>query len=415
MTINICIFEDHAITNLAPINYLRHTSEILCGAFSIARKIKDNTGKNPISLHARKYLSEWLKEIHPNYKVNTLKKDEYIFINSRIISDGENFSSIKKFLKRNNNSAIIIPENNSIIAFHISAELTEKISEIISEEENNLISFGDIEWLDLNKIEDKKLGLDYKLINNPSDLIKHLHDELRNDLNSLIPGKKKIKNNSQKLTSEKSELDTSEGKIYIGKNTVIEPFCYIKGPVFIGDNCVIRSGSCIYGPVSVGNISKISGEITSSIIHSYVNKQHLGFLGHSYICEWVNLGAGTTTSNLKNNYSKISIDIGNVKIDTDSIFLGSIIGDHTKTGISTMLNTGTVIGISSNLYGSGYHKKMVKSFSWNDSSDNTEMDYLIEKAISTARISMSRRKIEMSENYENMLRYLYQQKENLPL
>lgn len=415
MTTRICIFEDHSVIRLSPVNYLRHTSDILCGALSLRQKIKNQIGvKFKVTLHSRKYLSPWLKELYPQYRINSLDKNQYIFLNSRIIFGEKNLRKVIKFFRKNNNSAIITPDKNIIVAFHTTNEKTLKMNEIISNEEENLISIGDIEWLGLNVIN---LSFDYpiKIIDNPSDLINNHNEELINDLKTLLISKSKIKNHSTGSTSKKSELDATAGSIFIGKNTIIEPFCYIKGPVFIGDNCVIRSGSCIYGPVSIGSISRVSGEITSSIIHSFVNKQHLGFLGHSYICEWVNLGAGTTTSNLKNNYSEISVNIGGVEINTGSIFLGSIIGDHTKTGISTMLNTGTFVGISSNLYGSGYHKKIIKSFSWSDVSSDSEKTYILEKALSTAKISMLRRGIQMSVNYENMLRHIYNEKENLPL
>src|SRR5205085_2824186 len=159
----------------------------------------------------------------------------------------------------------------------------------------------------------------------------------------------------------------------------------------------------------------VSGEITNAIIHSHVNKQHLGFLGHSYLCEWVNLGAGTTTSNLKNNYAKISINTGGKQVNTNSIFLGSIIGDHTKTGIQTMMNTGSLVGISCNVYGSGYHRNLIKSFTWDNASNDSSISYMLEKAISTGKISMSRRGIDMSDAYEKAFRYIFDNKDKIPV
>jgi UDP-N-acetylglucosamine diphosphorylase/glucosamine-1-phosphate N-acetyltransferase len=230
-----------------------------------------------------------------------------------------------------------------------------------------------------------------------------------------MKGKKKLHISSKNKISRHVVFDTSRGSIYIGKNTVIEPFSYIQGPVYIGDNCTVKAGSQLYGPVRIGSHCKVSGEITHSILHWYVNKQHLGFLGHSYLCEWVNLGAGTTTSNLKNNYSKIAININGENVNTGSIFLGSIIGDHTISGIQTMMNTGTLVGISTNLYGAGYQNKLLKSFTWNNASDGGQINYNIAKAVLTAKISMSRRNIEMGKAYEDMLNHLYSKKDELPL
>ena len=231
-------------------------------------------------------------------------------------------------------------------------------------------------------------------------------------LQELLKVKKKPIISPKCNISKFSEFDSSTGEIFIGKNTVIEPFCYVKGPVYIGNNCTIRSGTTIYGPVRIGDNCKISGEITNSTLHSYVNKQHLGFLGHSYLCEWVNLGAGTTTSNLKNNYSEIVLTIGGKKINTKSIFLGSIVGDHTKTGIQTMLNTGSLIGVSSNIFGSGFHNKLIKSFSWADANGET-INYEYDKALNTAKVSMKRRDVVMSGAYEAMFKYLYNNRDKM--
>lgn len=406
---NICIFEDLFISQLAPLNYLRHTSKLICGADTLLEKIVNFfPAKTPLTLHSRKHIAPYLAEKFPKAKINSLAEGDCIFFNSRVVFKAEELKAITKLFKKENNTAIL--QDKVIIAFHLTKEKVQQYKEIINPEDDNLVSYADVEWLGLNKIESSS----YRLINYPSDLILYNEDQLNYDLNREIKGKKKLHIGKKCSIGKNVVFDTSAGRIYINDNTIIEPFTYIKGPVYIGQNCTIRSGSQIYGPVRIGGSCKVSGEITCSILHWYVNKQHYGFLGHSYLCEWVNLGAGTTTSNLKNNYSKIVLNIDDQKINTNSIFLGSIIGDHTKTGIQTMLNTGTMVGISSNLYGSGYHNKKINSFSWEDASNNEVISYEIEKAISTARTSMSRRNVNMSDAYEKMLRHVYESKdENL--
>lgn len=407
---NICIFEDLFISQLAPLNYLRHTSKLICGADTLLEKIVNFfPAKTRLTLHTRKYLTPYLAEKFPKTNINELSEGEYIFFNSRAVFNTDDLRSITKLFKKNKDTALL--QDKVIIAFHLSDEKVRQYKEIINTEDDNLVSYADIEWLELNKIESEN---SFRLINYPSDLILYLEDQLNNDLNREMKGKKKLHIGKKCKIGKNVVFDTSQGKIYINDNTIIEPFTYIKGPVYIGENCTIRSGSQIYGPVRIGGSCKVSGEITSSILHWYVNKQHYGFLGHSYLCEWVNLGAGTTTSNLKNNYSKIVLNIDDHKVDTNSIFLGSIIGDHTKTGIQTMLNTGTIVGISSNLYGAGYHNKKIRSFSWEDATNNEVIAYEIDKAISTARISMCRRNVNMTEAYEKMMRYVFEKKdENL--
>lgn len=407
---NICIFEDLFISQLAPLNYLRHTSKLICGADTLLEKIVNFfPAKTRLTLHTRKYLAPYLAEKFPKTNINELSEGEYIFFNSRAVFNTDDLRSITKLFKKNKDTALL--QDKVIIAFHLSGEKVQQYKEIINPDDGNLISYADIEWLGLDKIESEN---SFRLINYPSDLILYLEDQLNYDLNREIKGGKKLHIGKKCSIGKNVVFDTSQGRIYINDNTVIEPFTYIKGPVYIGENCTIRSGSQIYGPVRIGGSCKVSGEITSSILHWYVNKQHYGFLGHSYLCEWVNLGAGTTTSNLKNNYSKIVLNIDDRKVDTNSIFLGSIIGDHTKTGIQTMLNTGTIVGISSNLYGAGYHNKKIRSFSWEDASNNEVIAYEIDKAISTARISMDRRNVNMTEAYEKMMRYIFEMKdENL--
>jgi UDP-N-acetylglucosamine diphosphorylase / glucose-1-phosphate thymidylyltransferase / UDP-N-acetylgalactosamine diphosphorylase / glucosamine-1-phosphate N-acetyltransferase / galactosamine-1-phosphate N-acetyltransferase len=412
---NICIFEDFFIHNLTPVNYLRHTSELICGALTLQEKILSSLpNKTKLTLHSRRHIAGNCGEKFPKTEVNNLPEGEYVFLNSRVLFDEKNIKQILKHFKKEKNSALT--QDKTVIAFTTSEEKTKQLREVINTDESdskddNLISLGDIEWLNLTKSETN----DYKLINYASDLVLYNEEELRKDLKQLIKGKKKLHISSKNKSAKNIVFDTSHGSIYIGKNTVIEPFSYIQGPVYIGDNCTVRAGSLLYGPVSIGDWSKVSGEITHSVLHSYVNKQHLGFLGHSYLCEWINLGAGTTTSNLKNNYSKISININGQNVNTGSIFLGSIIGDHTKTGIQSMMNTGTLVGISSNLYGAGYHNKLIKSFSWNDASSGGQTSYDLAKAIQTAKVSMSRRKVEMSKAYEDMLIYLYENKDEIPL
>jgi len=406
---NICIFEDLFISQLAPLNYLRHTSKLICGADTLLEKIVNFfPAKTPLTLHSRKYIAPYLAEKFPKAAINLLAEGDCIFFNSRVVFKAEELKAITKLFKKENNTAIL--QDKVLIAFHLTKEKVEQYKEIINPEDDNLISYADVEWLGLNKVESDS----YRLINYPSDLILYNEDQLNYDLNREMKGKKKLHIGKKCSIGKNVVFDTSAGRIYINDNTVIEPFTYIKGPVYIGENCTIRSGTQIYGPVRIGGSCKVSGEITCSILHWYVNKQHYGFLGHSYLCEWTNLGAGTTTSNLKNNYSKIVLNIDDKKVNTNSIFLGSIIGDHTKTGIQTMLNTGTMVGISSNLYGAGYHNKKISSFSWEDASNNEVISYEIEKAISTARTSMSRRNVNMSDAYEKMLRHVYKTKdENL--
>lgn len=202
-------------------------------------------------------------------------------------------------------------------------------------------------------------------------------------------------------------LDASEGPIIIDDNAVIMPQSTILGPTFIGANSTVKIGAKIYGGSNIGPVCKVGGEIEASIIHGYSNKQHDGFLGHSFLGEWVNIGADTNTSDLKNNYTTVKVILPMGPVDTGSLFLGVLMGDHCKTGINTMLNTGSVIGVSCNIFGSDYCKKTMPSFSWGCGDGSTI--FSIERALNLARTVMARRGKTLAENEELLLRMEYEE------
>jgi UDP-N-acetylglucosamine diphosphorylase/glucosamine-1-phosphate N-acetyltransferase len=177
--------------------------------------------------------------------------------------------------------------------------------------------------------------------------------------------------------------------------------------VFLAPGSRARIGAKIYSNVFIGKSSKAGGEIEDSILEPCSNKQHDGFLGHSYISSWCNLGAGTNTSDLKNNYSKIRLVVDGQQLSTDLQFLGLLMADHAKCSINSMFNTGTVVGTGANIFGSGMPPKYVPSFSWGCGASGFE-PYQIEKAVDTARKVMERRQVVMSNAYEHMLRLVAQ-------
>ncbi|HLP28908.1 MAG TPA: putative sugar nucleotidyl transferase [Candidatus Didemnitutus sp.] len=194
-------------------------------------------------------------------------------------------------------------------------------------------------------------------------------------------------------------IDETNGPVMIDENVTIGPYCAISGPVAVGRDTIIKPFSTIATTV-IGPTCKVAGEIQDSVIHGYSNKQHDGFLGHSYIGEWVNLGAGTTTSDLKNNYDHIHVVLPWGKEDSQRTFLGLLMGDHSKSAIGTQFSTGTVCGVSSNIVTQGAPTKSIGSFRWlNDTYDT-------EKAVEVARIVMARRNVVLGPETEALLRYL---------
>jgi glucose-1-phosphate thymidylyltransferase len=189
-------------------------------------------------------------------------------------------------------------------------------------------------------------------------------------------------------------FDTDDGPIVIGNNVRIRPFSYVAGPVRIGDNCLIIDHASIKHATVLGHTVKAGGEIEAAIIEPFSNKQHHGFLGHAYVGSWVNLGAGTSNSDLKNTYGEIAIDVDGRQVQTKLQFLGCVIGDYTKTAINTSIFTGKLIGVSSFLY--GFISTNVPSFTNYARSFGQVTEVSVDVAIKTQSRAASRRKVTMS-------------------
>jgi len=211
-------------------------------------------------------------------------------------------------------------------------------------------------------------------------------------------------------------LNAELGPIYIGKNAIVEERAVIKGPVAIGEGAQVKVGSYISQGTTVGPYAKLGGEVINSVIFGYSNKAHDGFLGHSVIGEWCNLGAGTTTSNLRNDYKTVTVwdDAMESFINTNLQFCGLFMGDYSKCGINTMFNTGTVVGVSTNLFGTGYFKRFVPSFTKGSPTENLFV-YELEKALISIENTMARRNKELTQADKSILTHLSEEAMHISL
>ncbi|MFM7543190.1 MAG: hypothetical protein ACKO5I_00990 [Ignavibacteria bacterium] len=206
-------------------------------------------------------------------------------------------------------------------------------------------------------------------------------------------------------------LDASKGPIIIESDVIIMAHAFVQGPCHIGKGSIIKAGAQIYGGTVIGPHCKIGGEVEQSVFHGYSNKQHQGFIGHSYCGEWVNLGAMTITSDLKNTYGEIDVTLRGKEIQTGQLFLGAMIGDHTKTAIGTCLSTGSIIGISSSVHDIGaFPPKEIHSFSWGTTSESAKNggNYELHKALQVADTVMNRRGKEMSATQKELFNKEFQ-------
>lgn len=206
---------------------------------------------------------------------------------------------------------------------------------------------------------------------------------------------------------EFSTLNTKTGKIYIGKNAEVMEGCNLRGPIALGDDSKFNLGAKIYGATTIGPHCKVGGEVNNIVIFGYTSKGHEGFVGNSVIGEWCNFGADTNSSNLKNNYSHVKLWNYRTKAfeDTGLQFAGLIMGDHSKTAINTQLNTGTVIGVASNIFKPGFPPNLVENFSWGGLKDDER--FRLDKVYEVAERAMGRRKVALTEQDKAILKHVF--------
>lgn len=408
----LCIFEDQKAPDFYPLTYSRPVYELLCGYTTLKDKILRAYPSLKHSVHCRKYLQNVYEELNPGLLVNSFKENECLFINGRIIAD-EKLSKIFSKKKKEN---IIYINDDTVIAAYVSGSKLESLKQ-------NLNDSIDISFFNDMPAEE----IDIPVANFIWDLININGQELLKDF-KFFSEKRKKKNlkrisgkvydgvhliNKKEIIIEKGAvvkpgvvIDASKGAVYIDKNAEIFPNTVIEGPVFIGEQSKIKSGAVVYDNTTIGRVCKVGGEVEASVIMPYSNKQHAGFLGHSYLGSWVNLGADTNNSDLKNNYSPVKISLNGKTINTGLQFLGLIMGDHSKSAINTMFNTGTVAGFSCNIFGAGFPNKFIPSFSWGGN-ENSEV-YNVDKAIATAKTVMARRDIAFTNEVEKLFNYIFE-------
>ena len=405
MSMHICIYEDSGCNNLLPMTYVRPVYDLFCGMVSLQEKLIRNFPQASITLHTRSVLEKVVRDRYPDCLVNEFPAglEEILFINGRSL-----LNSKTELNKLGKNQSFII--NDTVVAARVSgAELTIPIETV----QNGIT-------IDLDETAIERQKVDGILVEYIWDLIQANGDQIRSDFTFAIQGRGDaviddgtIINDENVFIDKTAKImphvvvDGSNGPVFIDRDVVIQPHVYVQGPVYIGPSVLIKAGAQIYSGSSIAEGCKIGGEVNNSIILPWSNKAHGGYLGSSYVGSWVNIGAGTNNSNLKNNYGAVKVTVDGEAIDTGLQFMGLIMGDHSKCGINTTFNTGTSIGINCNLYGSVIHENHIPSFTWG-SAVGGYTTYKLEKALSVNKIVMSRRKKSLKRNDEELLRNVFQ-------
>lgn len=407
---SICIFEDEGYKDLLPLTWFRTVMDLRCGMNTLFEKIKRYYPRTNIYVLSRDYLSQQVKKDHPEAVVGKLgKESSVLFINGRVLCDKDTPKKIPL-----SGGDEIFECDGAIVAARVSKGNFELVANSIS--------------APVGKKDFSAISSTARVSQVSVKLIKYFHDLLANNREELISDFSyhtrggitrgrvhqtiAIYQRGSIFIDDGADidafctLDARNGPIYISKGVKVLPYSRIEGPCFIGEGSIVTTAANIRGGVSLGQCCKVGGEMEESVFQGYSNKQHYGFLGHSYVGEWVNMGAGVTNSDLKNNYGTVKIKYMDKEIDSQRMFLGCCIADHTKIGIGALIITGAVIGAASNIYGGGLTQKFIPSFSWGNS--HKLIQYDPEKAIKTAQVVMSRRDIEMDESDINLFRKVFE-------
>jgi len=398
MNQQMVIFEDSGFENLLPLVYWRAVFELRCGRDTLLDKIRMLFPDGQIGLCVRAEL-EAVTRVRLDLPVNSdirAAGQQVLLINGRWLAD--------KPLPR-------IPVDGAlrckgqILAANVSAQrFAEATAKGVSID--SLSAFT-------QSLQPVEATSDYSLINYPWDLVhangrelvRQWRDQDAAVLGTVCEGvhllnRSAIHIGPDAILKPGVVLDACDGPIYIDRGAVISPNVSVQGPCYIGGNCLIQPAAVIHADTSIGPVCKAGGEIEASIMHSHSNKQHHGFLGHSYVGQWVNCGAGMTNSDLKNTYGPVKVPINGRDVDSGLTFVGLTMGDHSKVGINAVFPTGAVVGFASNIFTATYPLRFVPSFSWVTDAGRVDFDPV--KGLQIARRVMARRNVALLDEEEQL-------------
>lgn len=383
---NYILFDGTVRNALLPLTFTRPVADIRIGILTIREKWEKHLTTTTTTL-TEEYLSG---------KYPMVEMDKNIMINASFLPNSILATMV---LSLQENQAIFKDDN--IIAFYTTTsqeEVNFDNYEII-EFEDECISISNT-W-DIFQKNDIAIREDFELITQ-----ERYSQSIPKSVNVICPESIFIEEGAK---LEFVTLNATSGPIYIGKNSEIMEGSIIRGPFALCEEAQVKLGAKIYGATTVGPQCRVGGEVANSVLFGYSSKGHDGFLGNSVLGEWCNIGADSNNSNLKNNYEEVKLWSYETEtfIKTGLQFCGLIMADHSKCGINTMFNTGTVVGVSANIFGSGFPRNFIPSFSWGGASGFTT--YITSKAFTTAKIAMSRRNIDFSEEDVAILEHVFEE------
>ena len=386
---NLILFDQNR-KNLLPFTYTRPIAEFRCGILTLSEKWSKRVSEASVSYLTERYLSE---------KYPTKYAALNYYINGSILANNELTEAIKALQE---GELLFDPMTEKVLAFCSAMQLNS-----IEESPKGF-----------NKVP---FSLPYLCIDNIWDIFAKNGKAIEEDFELLTAGRtsqpldETCTHIGNQLFIEKGAkvqaaiLNSTSGPIYIGKNAEVMEGSVVRGGLALCEGAALKLATKVYGPTTVGPHSKIGGEVSNSVLFGYSNKGHDGFLGNSVLGEWCNLGADTNVSNLKNNYAEIKLwNFEKMGFKATGLqFCGMMMGDHSKSGINTMFNTATVVGVSANIYGGGFPRNFIPSFAWGGA--EKWMVYRFDKAMEVADKVMERRSIKLDEVEIAILKHVFEE------
>ena len=383
---NYILFDGSVRNQLLPFTYTRPVADIRVGILTIREKWEKMLG----------FTTSTITEDYLIDKFPMIEMEQNIFINASILPT-ENLVNIIKNLSEN--KALFIDDEPLAFFAKEDEEVDFETFDVLEYSYDDILRIENT-W-DIFKLNGEAIKRDFELLTNdresqpiPEMTVAFNKDQIFIEDGAVLP-----------LCS----LNANDGPIYIGKDSEIMEGSMIRGPFALCENATVKMSAKIYGATTIGPHSKVGGEVNNCVIFGYSNKGHDGFLGNSVLGEWCNLGADTNNSNLKNNYAEVRLwdyeTEGFARIGLQ--FCGLMMGDHSKCGINTMFNTGTVVGVSANIFGSGFPRNFIPSFSWGGSAGM--ITFKTNKAFEVAEVVMSRRDIAFTENDVKILEHVFEE------
>ena len=397
------VYEDRSPKTFGPLTALRAQFELRCGAVSLLDKLRLRRPAWDVAVVPRRELADVVSE---RLGVSEPPGDDgtTLFLCGRVVVDDRLLEAVEGL-----DGEALLTSGGTVVGALVergAAHVAERVRETGEPGREGLDRTVEVParvvgypW-ELVRLTAEEIGRDAPLVARLGETAGTIVDGAR------VVGRANVSVGKGSVIAAGAVLDATDGPIVIGDGATVMSNAVIYGPASVGERSVVKAGARICGGSSLGEVCKVGGEVSACVFQGWANKQHEGFLGNSYVGSWVNIGAATDNSDLKNTYEPVRVRIDGKLVDTGQTFVGATIGDHSKTAIGTKLNTGTVVGIFCNVLCYGFPPKELRAFSWGTGRSFAVQD--VDRAISTARLVMARRGVELSLAEETLIRRVFE-------